>query len=453
MILNIKSLEITAMNKDLFKANNICVNDFECIGLIGNNGSGKSTFLNTLYQQYKDVIPIAYVKQLYNNDENQQFSGGEQSIHNLHVAFDENPLLILADEPDNHLDRDSLKYVINKMQQFQGAIIIVSHNRQVLNHLCNRIWSIENGVLQQYIGNYDDFKKTQQINKKTQQQNYDKVLQERKRLQQSVIQEQQKSSSVKKAPKRMGNSEARLHKMGNQKGKANLDKAAKRMQTRLNKLEQIDKPIEEKAIKLKFEPSLEIHQPSVLYSSNLTLNIGSTSLLQNAKCSLKTNSKTALIGKNGSGKTTLLNAINNGSSQITIAKNVKIGYLSQFTALIDINKTILENAAEKSNYDETSIRGMLAQLLFRGDSIYKKAETLSGGERTRLGLGMLMLGEYNVLLLDEITNHVDLMSVHAIEVALKNYTGTVLFTTHDQDFIQAVADEKWVIVEKSIVAK
>lgn len=458
-LITAENLKIYGGSRLLITQKLLQIQEKERIGLIGPNGSGKSTLLQILaglQEPEQGEIQRNSSTAYLNQSVTQTFShlsGGEEKRKLLHEAFQENPLLLLADEPENHLDIQGIQYLIRQLSTFSGAILLVSHDRFLLNEVCEQIWEIDQGTICMYRGNYYDYLLQKEITSTEIETAYEKYTKEKRRIKKAIQDTQKRSSKVKKAPSRMGNSEARLHKMGDQRAKANLDKITNQLRSRLDHLEVAKKPHYQKSAFVDLPIGLKIYSPFILEGRQISKAFADQIIFQDIDFSLKTGSKTALIGPNGSGKTTLLEMIYHRSPTFLFPKNVKVGYLSQFFSDLDLNRSILENVQKVSIYDSTFDRLTLARLLFSGEDVYKPCNILSGGERTKVSLAMLMLGNYNLLLLDEPTNHLDLSSIEAIESSLHDYPGTVLFSSHDQAFVRSVATEIWEFHSGSLIKK
>lgn len=448
LILDIKDLKIYREDK---------------VGIVGLNGSGKTTLLNLIS---KEVLPdegfirtfgnISYIKQLeYGNAEiahgkyisefglkgkkRSYMSGGELTRLKIAEAFSKDCSLLLADEPTSNLDLDGINMLLEKLLNFDNALLIVSHDRDLLDRVCNKILEIEDGHVKLYDGNYSDYKEQKELERKTKELEYEKYIKEKRRLERAIIETKNKSRSIKKTPRRMGISEARLHKMGNQSAKRSLEKKAKAIQSRLEKLEVKEKVKDLEKVRVDILGD-EIHTKILIEGQDINKSFGKRTLFKKGNFQIYNGSKTALIGDNGSGKTTLLNMIMNEEKGIKISRKAKIGYFSQDLSILDENKSIIENIMETSIYDETTIRIMLARLLFKREDVYKKVKVLSGGERVKVSLAKILSSDFNMLILDEPTNYLDIYSIEAVEEALIEYEGTILFVSHDRRFIDKIAD-------------
>ncbi len=449
LILNIDSLKIYSEDR---------------IGIVGKNGAGKTTLMNILSKRLetdegwiKVYGSCCYISQLEPpnfkniNGEmaskfnivstwNEHMSGGEKTRFKIAGALKDHSMMLFADEPTSNVDIKGIELMGEMFKEYQGAFIVISHDRSFLDELCNKILEIENNKIKIYNGNYSDYKKQKIQEKQRVQFEYEQYVKEKKRLEKVISDTKQKVKSMKKAPKRMGNSEARLHKMGSQKAKVSLEKAVKNVEKRIEHLEVKEKPKEQPKMKLDVMDSNRIYSKIVIEGKNLSKSFGEKVLFKNTEFKIYNGSKVALIGPNGCGKTTLVKMIINGDDFIKLAKGAKIGYFSQDMNILDNNLSILENVMKNSVYPENFARLLLARLLFKREEVYKKVAVLSGGERVRVSLAKILLQDINLLILDEPTNYMDIDAVEVIEETLKDYDQTLLFISHDRRFVDAVAD-------------
>lgn len=463
LVLEVSNVEKYFGLRKILEIKDLKVYKEDKIGVVGLNGSGKTTLLNLisgdvkadkghirtfgkvsyirqLENEYKDTIEGKYESQFRLKDKKAEYmSGGEQTRLKIAKAFSQNPLLLLADEPTSNLDFEGIDMLIENLLQYDGALLVVSHDRDLLDKVCNRILEIEDGQIKLYEGNYSQYKEQKELEKKTKEAEYEKYIREKKRLKKAIVETRNKSKSIRKTPRRMGNSEARLHKMGNQAAKRSLDNKVKALETRLRKLEVKEKVKEIERIKVDILGD-EIYSKVIIEGKNVNKSFGSRILFKNGDFQIYNGSKTALIGPNGSGKTTLLRMIINEDDGIYISKKIKIGYFSQDLSILNENKTIIENVMETSIYDEQTVRTILARFLFKRDDVYKKVSVLSGGERVKVSLVKILMSDFNVLIMDEPTNYLDIYSIESLEEALISYEGTILFVSHDRRFIEKIAD-------------
>jgi macrolide transport system ATP-binding/permease protein len=460
-----KNIVKYAGDRRLFAIADLKIQPGDRIGLVGRNGAGKSTLLAILAGAIKPDeghiarhCPIAYIPQLApaSPDGRQpdpavagrvavarqyaaSMSGGEKARYKAAAAFSQDSPLLLADEPAASLDLKGREILQSKLRDFPGALVLVSHDRQLLDAVCTVIWEIERGEITVYRGNYTAHLAQKEIARKSQQQDYENYIRARNHLQSAIADRKTRSAATRKTPKRMGNSEARLHKMGNQKARANLDKAVKALEMRLEKLEIKEKPRDPVPVAFDFEAAADLHGKIVVSGEGIDKRFGTRAIFRNAAFSLANGHKAALLGDNGSGKSTLLNMIVNREQPLWVSPQARIGYFAQGAEDLDPGKTLLANVMAASVHEEGAVRNLLAHLLFRREDVYKPVGVLSGGERARVSIAKIIVGGANILLLDEPTNHLDLASLAALEEVLADYRGTLLFVSHDRSFIDKIA--------------
>lgn len=464
LLLELKDIVKYVHDRRLLKIDNLKINKGDKVGVVGRNGVGKSTLLAILAGEMppdeghvRRNCPFSLISQLgvpapgraidplvagefaVSQAYTGHMSGGEQTRFKIAAALSEDPPLLLADEPAANLDIKGRELLQAKLQAFEGTLVVVSHDRQLLDAVCNTIWELENGELRVYRGNYTAYLAQKENARKRHEREYEKYTDKKKQLQTAIADRKSRSAATKKTPARMGNSEARLHKMGNQKAKANLDKAVKAMESRLEKLPVVEKPQDGPAVSFAFGCIGDLYSKIVVRGEGIVKRFGSRVIFDNAAFSLPAGQKVALCGDNGCGKSTLLNMIVGREEPVSLAAKARIGYFAQGMDDLDLGKTVLANVMAASVHDEGTVRNLLARLLFRREDVFKPAGVLSGGERTRVSLARIIVSDANVLLLDEPTNYLDLTSLAALEEVLADYGGTVLFVSHDRQFIDKVA--------------
>jgi len=379
------------------------------------------------------------------------FSGGEKTRIKIANAFSNDNLMLFADEPTANLDYKGIELLKQKLSE-ANSFLLISHDRDLLDSLCNKILEIRNGKIKIYNGNYTFYKEQSEMEYQRAEQEYQKYVLEKTKLEEAIRDRQSKSRSIRKAPKRMGNSEARLHTRKANEKQEKIDNAGNSLKTRLEKLEVKEKPRELPQIKLDFSLTNPPENRIVISADELAFSYDSKKIFDNVKFKVYNSSKTALWSENGIGKTTLLNLISGKSSRsIYVVPKATTGYFCQGFENLDNNKSVLENVMKDSVQTQTVARTILARLLISGDDVYKKVGVLSGGEKIKVSFSKLFVSSANILLLDEPTNYLDMKSIETLENVLRDYEGTVLFVSHDTAFVNAVADRVLVLENQSVI--
>lgn len=328
------------------------------------------------------------------------------------------PDLLLLDEPTNHLDMDSLFWLQDYLQYYQGAVFVISHDRAFINSVCRAIVSVQDRALKVYHGDYENYLAQRETEK-------EKLISAWKQQQDEIAKMQDF--------------------IDRNRVRASTASRAQSMIKRLEKMERIELPQENKTVKIRF-PQPERTGVRVLSLKNVNKSYGEIKVYENLDFELERGWKMAFVGHNGAGKSTLLKllagVIPSDSGERLLGLNVKTGYFSQHRAgMLDPHKTVLREAMDNDRMNpELMVRTVLGTFLFPGDSVFKKTAVLSGGEKSRLALVKLLLDPPNVLLMDEPTTHLDMASVDALIGALKEYEGTLCCISHDVYFLNSIAD-------------
>ncbi len=346
-------------------------------------------------------------------------SGGQKTRVSLGKLLLTKPDILLLDEPTNHLDMSSISWLETYLLNYSGAVLIVSHDRYFLNRVVSKVIEIEQGHIMTYDGNYTAYAQKKQQLRDARLKEY--LNQQREIKHQEAVIEKLKSFNREKSIRR-----------------------AESREKMLNKIVPLEKPVELNTdIHLHLEPSC-VSGNDVLKVEGLCKSFPPQILFRNVDFEIKRGEHVAIIGDNGTGKTTLLKILNQvlpaDSGTFTLGTNVKIGYYDQEHHVLNMDKTIFDEISDDyPTLTGTRIRNILAAFLFTGDDVFKLIRDLSGGERGRVSLAKLMLSEANFLILDEPTNHLDITSKEILENALNDYTGTVLYVSHDRYFINQTA--------------
>lgn len=347
------------------------------------------------------------------------FSGGWQMRVELAKILLVSPDCILLDEPTNHLDIESIFWLEEFLKNFQGILLIISHDRRFLDHVTNRTIEIS-------LGKVYDFPLP-----------YTKFIEHRQKI------KEQQYAAYNNQQKQIAQTERFIERF---RSKANL---ATRVQSKVKQLEKIDRiEVEEEdysKIKLSF-PEAPRSGRLVVEANGLSKSYGDNNVLRNIDFAIERGEKVAFVGKNGEGKSTLSKIIagmEDYEGNIKLGHNVTIGYYAQHQAqLLDENSTVFDIIDTAAKGDMRSqIRNLLGAFLFSGDSVYKKVKVLSGGERSRLSIARLLLDPFNLLLLDEPTNHLDMMAKDVLKRALLDYNGALIVVSHDREFLDGLTEK------------
>lgn len=346
------------------------------------------------------------------------FSGGQKTCLSLAQMLLNNPDLLLLDEPTNHLDMETTQWLEDYLKYFQGAIVIISHDRYFLDKIVTQVYDVALGEVKHYVGNYERFIEQRDQYYQKRMQEYQKQQDEIKRLETFVDKNITRAST------------------------SGMAKSRRKM---LEKMERIDKPmLDARSANMQF--SFERNTGNdVMHINNLLIGY-STPITKEINIEITKGDHIAVIGPNGVGKTTLIKTIANKQEKlggsVTFGANLQIGYYDQKQAEFKSNKTILNYLWDQyPNMNEKDIRAVLGRFLFVQEDVKKIINDLSGGEKARLQLALLMLQRDNVLILDEPTNHLDIDSKEMLEQALQNFEGTIIFISHDRYFINQLANK------------
>ncbi len=430
MLLSCDKLSKSFGDRILFSELSFSLDKNERLCILGRNGCGKSTLLNIILgnEEYdagdikKQDVKISCLSQA--QDTNDTRSGGEKTKQEIQRVFNENPSILLLDEPTNHLDIEGIEELEKKIASFRGGLILVSHDRYLIDKFATKILDLNTVPHVLYSGNYSDF----------------------------LVKKSQLKLSIDNANKKLASKISHEKEVIAKLQSFNREKSIKRAESRkkaLAKMEDFTK-FNDDSTKMNI-----VLSPRVI-SGNDVLSISHVSkaydreLFSDISCNVQRGEHIGLIGRNGTGKTTLfrliMDMIESESGDIRLGANVSIGYYDQNLNILNENKSIYDEISnECGDLTETEIRNSLAAFSFYNDDVFKTIGKLSGGEKGRLSLCKLMLSNANLLLLDEPSNHLDMESKEILEKAINNYTGTVIFISHDRFFLNSCAHMIWEI--------
>ncbi|MEG2949205.1 MAG: ABC-F family ATP-binding cassette domain-containing protein [Clostridia bacterium] len=356
-------------------------------------------------------------------------SGGERTRLSLAKLLLQKPDVILMDEPTNHLDLEAIEWLQNYLTEYRGSLLLISHDRYFLDHVCTTMGELLGGRMIKFTGNYTEYMKKRTADFETRMKAFN--LQQKEIDRERAIIERYRSFNREKSIK-----------------------AAESRQKRLDKIERVDKPIEENHVRFSFDARRRSGEDA-LEVKNLQKSFEGQTLFENLSFKMRTGDRVALIGPNGVGKSTLfkilMNKLTPDRGSAKYGTNVDVGYYDQHQQELNPMNTVLDEVWNSfPTMEQTHIRGALGLFLFSGDDVFEQIGKLSGGERGRVALTKLMLKKDNLLLLDEPTNHLDMDSREVLEDALEDFPGTILAISHDRYFINRFADHILVMGENGM---
>lgn len=361
-----------------------------------------------------------------------KLSGGEQTRVNLGRIILKNPDILLLDEPTNHLDVKVCEWLEEYLNSFKGTVVVISHDRYFLDKVVTRIIEIEMGKAVFYSGNYSYYVKEKEERLQKQLEMYE--------------QEQKKIQQLEEAARR-------LHEWANRADNKSMHKRAFAMEKRIERMRDTEKPFLEKKLNAKFKEK-EFSGKDFIKIRNVSKTFGDHQVLKDISLLVRKGDRIGLLGPNGCGKTTLLNIITGNlkpdTGDVIIGNSVKYAFLPQIVKFDRPGLTMLDTVRFEMEWSEDTARNRLAAFKFTGEEVFKPVSSLSGGEKSRLKLFLLMQHEINLLILDEPTNHLDIASREWIEQTLESFGGTLLFVSHDRYFISKFATRIWSFEDSTV---
>lgn len=451
-------------NISLFFPNKVCFENFSAqiqpgsrIAVMGNNGNGKSTLLKIIKGDFPlsegEIINnseavFGYVPQLIFEYDN--LSGGEKFNKALSSALAEHPDVLLLDEPTNHLDLKNRKSLIKMLEHYRGTLIIVSHDVELLRSSIDTIWHIDNGKTRIFTGKYDDYKNVIFQKRESLENELTALTKEKKEAHKSLMREQSRAKKSKERGEKLVSQKRWLPALGDEnrrsaqattgKNKANISSKRENINDQLSNLRipEIVKP--------KFSlTAKDIGSKIILSVSNGSAGYKEKMILSGINISVSGGEHLAITGDNGSGKTTIFKAVLGYDGVVKegvwdIPDKDDIGYLDQYYSTLDNEKTVIETVADFApQLTHAELRDFLNDFLFRkNEDVNKKVEILSGGEKARLSLAKIAVKTPKLLLIDEITNNIDLETKEHVTKVLSEYPGAMAIISHDSAFLEEI---------------
>lgn len=497
-IVKVRELSKSFVDRKILDNIQFDIKNGERIGLVGYNGTGKTTLANILFGKImpdKGIIEksselkIGYLLQSidYELNDFQEFlendlllhtsqlgltkvteweekrldhlSGGEKLKLALSMVWASKPDFLILDEPTNHLDIKGIEWLISELKEFQGPVLIISHDRYFLDMTVTRVFELENGKVHFYNGNYSDYRKEKQLRNENQKHQYTVQKRYKENIEKQMEQLKNWSDKAHRDSTKQGSASERrqlgfkeFHRVKAKKIDNQVKSKMKRLQSELEK-NKVEKPVEEGKIRFQFD-SRGKRGKRIIEADMLSKSFDNRTLFQNSQFYINHGERIGLIGKNGCGKTTLIRMIL-GEEPVTDgelwrSESLKIAYLSQDVQDLPEGKWAIEALGFTDKQDIFRARTLLANLGLKEELITKPIGTLSLGERTRVKLVDLLMKEYDVLILDEPTNHLDLPSREQLETTLSEFTGTIITVSHDNYFLNKLCDRLLVFENQSI---
>lgn len=449
-MLQISHLSFSYHDQIIFQNLNLNFSASEIIAIIGDNGAGKTTLLRLIA---RELIPddgairkngdIRILHQSGKLDDSHPQSGGERTRAELTALFRASPRILLLDEPTNNLDAENKTWLIDQLHKYRGLALVVSHDRGFIDAIADKVLEIHNHSAQLFPRNYSDF-----ITRRIQAEHeqclaYAKIQRQKKQLMRQLkAANDQAHKSNRRSYNKIDN-ESKLHYNGQRMGAQNsAGKIIRATQSKLDQLPNIAKPIARKTYTAQLTHHIN-HQKTLLEVTDLCKSYSNKNLFQNLNFTITTGNRVRVAGRNGAGKSTLFQIIMGkvaaDSGIVRLSPSLKLGYISQGDINLGLNRSFL---AQCSGIHPTEIYRAAVTMDFSPSDMSRPVGELSRGQLTKLAILQLILKPLDLVILDEITNHLDIRARENIELALQNYRGAILAATHDEVFAENVGFEQ-----------
>ncbi|EHI70575.1 ABC transporter, ATP-binding protein [Streptococcus ictaluri 707-05] len=445
-ILRISDYQLRIEDRDLLAIKDLSLHLGEKIVLLGENGVGKTSFFKSLIGQIDDYegrlvlnSDFVYVPQI---KEASQQSGGEQMMAYLKKAFQKKPTLLLLDEPSSHLDSNNQQWLISQLLAFKGTAVVISHDRKLINDVSQKIWLIEDKTIKVYPGNYHDFQELRAREEARRLRELKSYRQKVAQLEHAILMKKEKAKKMSRRKKKnVSSSDWKVNAFAgsyDSQAKA-VAKTSKVMEKRLANLPEVKDIPKKQWAKLKDSSDKQATPNTLIRLTEGQLFRKEEYLFDYPDFINRGHDKVVIKGRNKAGKSSFLEALVDHKLPGYYAQGLEISYFRQDQLNLDLDLSAFDIIQKQSNQSQHIIFNSLAMMGIDYHKAKQKITCLSGGERIRVSLVLMLLRPHHLLILDEPTNYLDLVAIEALEVYLKEYLGALLLVSHDEVFCQKVA--------------
>jgi len=435
----------------LFVGGHLTAQAGDRVGIIGANGTGKSTLAHIIAGTDTDFSgqrtvtdDVVLVPQIAPTAGR---SGGQSMLDRIRQALAQRPAILILDEPSANLDDEHQRWLSQQLQHFNGLLLIISHDRELLTAVATQIWSLEDRAYTQYNGGFAKFETYRDQRRENELSQYQNEQSERRKLKLAVQARHEKADRIRKGSRGMSEGERANSRSVREQNAGKMERGARALRDRAERQTTTNKPHETAALKLVATDLPPVTGKRLIAVEDLHLTRGKHDLLAHARFSITPGERVALAGPNGSGKSTLIEAILAHAPQTRLAPSARVGYFHQDMTELPGDQTVWQVMAAVTALDGNRTRQVMGAFGLTAAFYDRLVGDLSGGEQVKLQLLAILVSASNLLILDEPTNYLDLPALRALEDYLVGYPGTVLFVAHDQEFRQKVATRTLVLAD------
>lgn len=439
-MLQISNLSFSYQGQTILNRFNLTLTDHGVVAIIGDNGVGKTTLLRLIAGELQpddgNIQTRGEVGFLHQTQEDlQEKSGGERTQSRLSELFRQRPQILLLDEPTNNLDYDSKMWLLRNLRTYRGLVLVVSHDRDFLEAVAEQVIYLHGKKVDIFLGNYACFRKRLMQEQDEKRQNYEHAQQEKRKLEKQLKNIRDRAHKSNRRSYNKINDESRMRYDGQRMAAQNsAGKILRATQSRLDQIDAVEKPVERKTYHAEVSSNF-LHDKKLLEVTDLSKKYDKKILFHDLNFEVRTGDRVRISGRNGSGKSTLfqiiLGSVKADQGRVWTALNLNIGYISQDVTGLDLQRSFLE---QNQDFDKTEVFRAAATMDLTPQDINRPTYELSRGQLTKLAVLRLILSPLDLVIIDELTNHLDIRARENIELAFKDYRGAILVATHDEAF-------------------